>query len=72
MQNVYKMEICKNLKKLCFFMVFDGFSVCRGIFFDVFLVKFCENSVSWQKLSKKCDSVAQGNIFFAKIERRMS
>ena len=38
------------------------------MFFDVFLVKFCENSISWQKLSKKYDSVAQGSDFFCKHE----
>ena len=49
-------------------MVFDGFSRCRGIFFDVFLVKFCENSISWHKLRQECDSVAQGSDFFCKNE----
>ena len=63
---VYKIEMCKNLKKHGCSMVFDGFSGCRGIFFDVFLLKFCENSISWQKLSKNSDSVAQGNDFFGK------
>ena len=67
-QKCIKLKCAKTLKNLGFSMVFDGFSGCRGIFFDVFLVKFCENSISWQKLSKKCDSVAQGSDFFCKNE----
>ena len=63
-----KWKSAKTLKNHGFSMVFDGFSGCRAIFFDVFLVKFCENSVSWQKLSKKCDSIAQGSDFFCKNE----
>ena len=31
-------------------------------------MKFFENLISWQKLSKKCDSVAQGSDFFCKNE----
>ena len=37
-----------------------------------FLLEFCEKSISWQKLSEKCDSVAQRNDFFVKMKRRMS
>ena len=63
-----KWKSAKTVENLCFSMVFVGFSGCRGIFFDAFLAKFCENSISCQKLSKKCDSIAQGSDFFCKNE----
>ena len=71
-QKCIKWKSAKTLKNLGFSMVFNGFSWCRGIFFDVFFVKFCENSISWEKLSGKLWFGAQGNVFFVKMKRRMS
>ena len=67
-----KWKSAKTLKNPGFSMVFDGFSGCRGIFFDVFSMKFSENLISWEKLSEKCDSVLKETIFFAKMKRRMN
>ena len=65
---VYKIEMCKNLKKPWFFNGFWWFFRVQGYLFWCFSLKSCENSISWQKLSKKYDSVAQGSDFFYKNE----
>ena len=62
-QKCIKWKSAKTLKNHGFSMVFDGFSWCRGIIFEVLFVKFCENSISWEKLSEKLWFGAQGNVF---------
>ena len=71
-QKCIKWKSAKTLKNLGFSMVFDGFSWCRGIFFEVFLWNSVKIQFYERDWVKKCDSVLKETFFFVKMKRRMS